>query len=88
MSYTVVWKPRAERQLAAIWASTHDRAAVTKAADQMDADLKEQAVNAGESREDLQSRIMFSLPLAIAFRVHPEDRRVEVLRVWVPKRPL
>jgi plasmid stabilization system protein ParE len=86
MSFTVVWKPRAERQLAEIWDSAQDRGAVTRAADQMDAELKQQAETLGESREDLQSRILFNLPLAIAFRVHRDDLRVEVLRVWIPKR--
>jgi hypothetical protein len=36
----------------------------------------------GESRADFKSRIVLESPLGIAFRIHEQDRIVEVLRVW------
>ena len=40
MSYTVVWKPAAEQELARLWTDADDRSAVTAADDEIDRLLK------------------------------------------------
>jgi hypothetical protein len=37
MKWTVLWKPSAENALANIWAAASDKAAITKAANHLDA---------------------------------------------------
>jgi hypothetical protein len=86
MKYTVVWKPDAEDDLARLWNSAPDRGAVAWAADQIDAQLKHDPETQGESRAG-GVRILFVPPLAVHFRVSPDDRLVEVVAVWRPKPP-
>ena len=82
MSYTVIWKPQAKVTLTQLWMDASDRGAITRAADKVDALLKSDAASAGESREEVNSRIIIEQPLGFAFRVYHEDYRVEVLSVW------
>jgi plasmid stabilization system protein ParE len=80
MIFTVTWKPSAKSQLTRIWLTAADKAAVTRAANQTDLLLKSDPENQGESRGE-NRRIMIIKPLAVAFRVHLLDRRVDVLSV-------
>ncbi len=82
MKYTVVWKPVAEAELAAMWTQAADRAAVTAAANQIDELLKTKPHEQGESRIGA-IRVMFIHPVDVFFNVDDEDRRVEVIRVWL-----
>ena len=86
MSYTVVWRPSAERKLAEIWSSADDRQAVTDAANAIDALLRAGPLEVGESRV-ANVRILTALPLSVYYDVHEDDRLVAVWAVWrVPKR--
>jgi hypothetical protein len=85
MSFTVVWKPEAERRLATIWTDATDRNAVTRAAGAIDRVLKSHPENLGESRNKGR-RIILEAPLGVAFRVSPSDRLVTVLTVWAYER--
>ena len=88
MTYTVVWKPGAERALTTIWNASTDRQLIADASDRLDADLRRDAHEVGESRPNLDVRIAFELPLGIRFRVFDKDRLVTVVSVWrVAKRP-
>jgi plasmid stabilization system protein ParE len=80
MTYTVVWKPAAERDLAQIWVSSQNPAAIARAANRIDADLRLAPQKAGESRDD-GHRILCVLPLVVGFRVSEADSVVTVLRV-------
>lgn len=81
MSYTVIWKPKAEQDLAQIWLSASDQNQVTNAANKMDALLAYDPMGQGESREgDLC--VFFEYPLAIYFRVVEKDKKVEIGAVW------
>lgn len=82
MTFTVLWTPSAEQDLAAVWVAAHDRAAVTSAAATIDALLRENPQALGESRED-SLRITFVAPLGVDFEVVEEDRIVYVLSVWL-----
>lgn len=82
MSFTVVWKPQAERNLADLWIQAADRAALTQGVDSLELRLRANPGQVGESRVDFKSRISLEPPLGIAFRIHEQDRIVEVLRVW------
>jgi hypothetical protein len=81
MSYTVVWKPEAERRLAQLWLDAADRNAVTQAAHQIDQRLRIGPEDAGESRPGGR-RLLLVSPLGVLFRVIPQDRLVRVLTVW------
>ena len=81
MSFTVVWKPEAERRLATIWTDAIERDAVTRAADVIDRALKNHPESLGESRNNGR-RIHHEPPLGVIFRVSSADRMVTVLTVW------
>ena len=84
MKDTVVWKPDAEDDLARLWNRAPDRGAVAWAGDQIDALLQYNPETRGESRAG-DVRILLVPPLAVHFRVSPDDRLVEVVAVWRPK---
>ena len=85
MTYTVVWRPSAERALAEIWISAGDRRRVTDAANSIDALLRTAPLEVGESRMS-NIRILTVLPLSVYYDVHEDDRLVAVWAVWrVPK---
>ena len=81
MTFTVLWTPSAEKDLAAVWMAADDRDAVTSAAATIDALLRENPQALGESREE-SLRITFVAPLGVDFEVLDEDRIVYVLSVW------
>ena len=81
MRYTVLWTPPAEEGLAAVWLRSEDRRQVTLAAHAIDAALREDAQQRGESRAG-RVRILFAPPLGAKFEVLAEDRLVYVLGVW------
>ena len=81
MTYTVLWKPAAEQQLAQLWNEAADRAAVAAAADEIDAQLRRDPQTRGESRLP-PMRILIVPPLAVNFMVKEDDRTVLVSDVW------
>ena len=82
MSYTVVWTPTAEQDLAAIWMKVQDREAINSASNTIDALLQHDPESRGESRYD-SVRVMFVPPLGVDFDVSEDDRFVYVLTVWL-----
>ncbi|HLJ12790.1 MAG TPA: type II toxin-antitoxin system RelE/ParE family toxin [Planctomycetaceae bacterium] len=80
MKFTVVWKPRAETQLAKIWTETDDRSSITKAANEIDARLRASPETFGESRS-AKDRIAIVRPLSVVYQVHEQDRLVVVLSI-------
>jgi hypothetical protein len=80
MRYTVVWKPAAEAQLAAIWNASSHRAAVTSAADAIDSALRNDPVLRGETYTR-KTRVLQEWPIIVIYRVHEGDRLVRVLSV-------
>jgi len=81
MSYSVVWRPKAETNLAEAWLASKDRLAVTRAAHEIDRQLQHDPQRAGESRIGTV-RILIEEPLAALYEVVEDDRRVFVLSVW------
>jgi hypothetical protein len=81
MTWTVVWDPSAEARLIHLWMTAPDRAAVTRAADEIDARLRRDPLNEGESRSG-PYRVLFVRPLGVYYKVSEPDRLVEVLQVW------
>jgi hypothetical protein len=61
MIYTVIWQPSAEAALATLWNDALDRAAVTSAADTIDALLRQNPSSRGESRSG-NFRVLFVAP--------------------------
>jgi plasmid stabilization system protein ParE len=81
MTYTVTWTPSAQQELADLWVHAPDRAAVTAAANTIDALLRRDPQNAGESRSG-PTRLLFEPPLFVLFDVSEDDRLVNVWGVW------
>ena len=81
MTFTVLWKPTAERELTQLWLAAADRQAIAEAADRIDAELRRAADSVGESRSG-DVRILIVPPLAVYFDVSPADRLATVFAVW------
>jgi hypothetical protein len=81
MKWTVVWRPSPTNDLATIWMATPDRASITQAAHRIDAQLRDDPLNAGESRSG-NERVLFEPPLAVSYEVSEDDRLVTVTAVW------
>jgi hypothetical protein len=81
MSYAVEWVPLAQGYLAQIWTNAPDRAAVTAAANAIDAQLARNPFAQSESRSG-RTRILFEFPLGILFEVDEDAQQVTVLLVW------
>ena len=86
MTYTVVWRPYAERSLTEIWNDSNDKQSITDAANTIDALLRTDPLSVGESREE-NVRLLYVAPLAVYYDVFPDDRRVGVWAVWQHPRP-
>jgi hypothetical protein len=78
MKYTVAFSSRAEQQLAQIWLQAIDRQKVTDASIRIEELLRNDAEQRGESRPE-GWRILIVGPLAAAFEVSVDDRKVTVL---------
>jgi plasmid stabilization system protein ParE len=81
MTFTVLWTPTAEQELASIWLSAEDRNAVTSAAHTIDTLLRTDPETRGESRQGTL-RVLFVPPLGVDFDVVADDRIVYVLSAW------
>ena len=80
MSWTVVYRPAAERDLAELWLRAPDRNAVAAAADAIDRKLRSDPLNTGDMLP-AQLRTVVEGPLEAAFQVSPLDRLVSVWAV-------
>ncbi|MGH7193771.1 MAG: hypothetical protein ACREJM_09595 [Candidatus Saccharimonadales bacterium] len=79
--YTVVWRRRANSQLAELWLDAPDRPSITADAHEIDRRLKEQASEWG-SEIISNLRWMEVAKLRAYFTISELDRRVEVLAVF------
>src|SRR6266851_4835484 len=80
MTYTVVWEPSAQQDLARIWLNASDRNSVTAASAAIDTALRRDPLGFGESRSG-QRRILFMPPLPVYYIVLQDDRLVSVRTV-------
>jgi hypothetical protein len=80
MTFTVTWKPSAIEALAHLWLDSSSRNEVSKAADELDSQLRERPIEVGEPSL-LNSRVAVCLPLAVVYDVQIDDRVVHVLMV-------
>jgi hypothetical protein len=74
MKYVVIWEPPAERDLTEMWLGSRWRHAIARAADEIDAVLKREPRDCGESR-DGGRRVMFVWPLGVSFKIDEERAR-------------
>ena len=81
MTYTVVRRPFAERNMAEIWTNAADRQPVTRAADSIDSLLRTATLDVGESRGD-NIRILTVSSLSVYYDVYEEDCLVAEWAVW------
>ena len=82
MSYTVIWTPGAEQDLAAAWLAAADRNAVTVASHQIDLDLAADPFAIGIARNASVNRTAYEPPLGVDYEVIEDDKTVRVIRVW------
>jgi hypothetical protein len=80
MKWTVIYRPAAADELAAIWLNAENRPAVASAADAIDKHLGIDPLSAGESRAE-GSRVLIEDPLAVFFDVNVQDRTIAVWAV-------
>lgn len=73
--------PTAKSAVADLWLSAANRAEIQKAAYEIDRILRDDPVNAGESRV-VNIRIIIQPPLAAYYDLDVADNRVTVWRVW------
>jgi hypothetical protein len=57
------------------------RHAISRAADQIDAELTHNPYDCGESREDAR-RVMHVWPLGVSFDIDDDRREIRVISVW------
>jgi plasmid stabilization system protein ParE len=81
MTYTVVWKPAAEAELAELWMTAADKPALAQAANEIDDRLAKEPIALGESRSG-STRVWFVGPLGVTFEIREDDRLVRVIDVW------
>jgi hypothetical protein len=86
MSFTVEWTDEALDGLAAVWTTSDDRRGVADASHRIEARLRSDPLNAGESRDD-EDRLVFDPPLQATFRVFPDQQLVLVTAVGPSRRP-
>jgi hypothetical protein len=82
MKFIVLWSDEAEARLANAWLLAADRKRVSDAADRIDAMLRVDAHQVGESRA-ARRRIIHESPLGVVFSVDEDNRKVLVLDIWV-----
>jgi len=81
MTFTVLWAPAAEDELAAIWLASENRVRITAMAAVIDGLLRTDPEGRGESRSHGR-RILLHGGLAVMYEVCAEDRTVRVLTAW------
>ena len=81
MKWTLIYLPQAQDQLANIWLKAADQAIVTRAADLLERQLREDPYSSSIARHD-NSRIMIEPPLAAGYDVSEEDCMVTVWAFW------
>jgi hypothetical protein len=81
MIYTVVWLPSALGQLARIWTETHDRQAITAAADFIDVLLRRDPQSKSSGGPD--ARVVVVAPLIVDIVISDDDRLVTISAVWL-----
>ncbi len=72
MKWTVLWISSTENDLADLWMSAPDKAAVTAAANLIDQELAKNPLAVGEGRSG-NSRILVEPPLAVEYDVIVDD---------------
>jgi hypothetical protein len=82
MSYTVIWEPPAENNLADVWLAAPDQLAVTQAAHRLDMALAQHPFAIGIARNSSVNRTATDFPLGIDYEIIEDDKKVRVLRVW------
>jgi hypothetical protein len=81
MKWTVIYRPDAADELAAIWINAADRQAIADAANSIDRQLGGNPLSAGESR-DGDSRVLWESPLVVFFDVNQQDCSVIVWGIY------
>jgi plasmid stabilization system protein ParE len=83
MNYRVVWRRRAESQLAALWLRAANKDAVAGYAEQVERILQRNPADQGESRAG-NVRIWFHRPISVLYEIDEGDKRVTVMAIkWV-----
>jgi len=82
MNYTVVWGPRVEQMLAAVWLASVDRNAVTRASEEIDLLLRGDPLRVGRHLNSSIRRTFSHSPIGVIFEVVEDDKKVVVQAVY------
>ena len=80
--YNVMWHRKAESKLAMLWLGSLARTLISKAANAIDELLVVDAPMRG-GEIGVRSRLLHVYPLTVLFTVQEDERRVEVIDVWL-----
>jgi hypothetical protein len=81
MGFRVLWLSATEEALTLLWLDESIQTDVTRAADEIDRRLRRNPDQEGESRP-AGRRILFVSPLAVTYKVFPDENLVVVSDVW------
>jgi hypothetical protein len=85
MSFSVEWRPSAEKELARLWVDhPAERNAITAATAAVEAALCRDPQTAGESRGG-RTRLLIEGPIWVTYDVFASRRRVIVRAIWKPR---
>jgi hypothetical protein len=85
MKWTLIYLQQAQDQLATIWLKSSDQGDVTRAADLLEKQLRDDPYSSSSIARHDNSRIMVEAPLAAGYDVSDDDRRVTVWAFWLLK---
>jgi hypothetical protein len=87
MNYRVIWSPRAEAQLAAVWTAAPNRNDVSVMADLLERSIGSDPFRVGRWRASSVNRVVTASPLGLLFDIVEDDKKVIVQALWfVPDR--
>jgi len=82
VTYTVIWNSIAEEEFKRLWTRFDDPGTILNAARKIEAELQRNAHDAGEGRQNEETRIIFEPPLGLVYWVSKLDRVAMVTAVW------
>jgi hypothetical protein len=81
VSFRVIFRPQADRDLVDLWLESENQRAITEAVDRLVRQLESNPMQVGESRRAMR-RIALDWPVGMEFEVNEHLGEVQVYRFW------
>ncbi len=85
MNYAVEWNPSAMEAINRLWQLTSNRDAILRAMWDIEAALRDDPHDVGESRPD-DRRITYATPLGVRFEIDDAVFQVKIIAAWAIRR--